>query len=152
MKNFLYLYGPNGAGKTRLLGMMEAIVAERCASADVIRIGAESLIDEMVSDLSIMRFGRSFTKYSEVENLMVDNCWMLARRPHAARMFLRLFRTRQNRGKLTVIASDLPLTGIDDGDEEFADLVNGALIINLGRSLPTLPPSGPIQRNIGCTG
>jgi chromosomal replication initiation ATPase DnaA len=136
MKNFLYLYGPNGAGKTHLLRMIEKAVAERLfASGEVIRIGAESLIDEMVSDLSIMRFGRFFAKYAEVENLLVDNCWVLARRPHAARMFLRLFRARQYRGKLTVVASDLPLTGIDNGDEEFANLVNDAVIINLGRSL-----------------
>jgi chromosomal replication initiation ATPase DnaA len=148
LKNFLYLYGPNGAGKTRLLQTMEATVAQRCAIGGVIRIGAESLIDEMVSELPVERLGRFFAKYVEVENLMVDNCWVLARRPHAARMFLRLLRARQNRGKLTVVASDLPLAILDHRDEEFANLVNGAVIINLGRSLPTLSHTMPIRRSM----
>jgi len=132
---------------------MEAIVAQQCAIGGVIRIGAESLIDEMVSELPVERPGRFFAKYVEVENLMVDNCWVLARRPHAARMFLRLFRARQNRGKLTVVASDLPLAVIDNTDEEFAKLVKGAVIINLGRSLPTFPHATPIPRSMErCTG
>lgn len=135
MKSFLYLYGPNGAGKTHLLQLMETTVAEQGASGDVIRIGTESLIDEMVSEVSVERLGCFFDKYVEVENLMVDNFRVLARRPHAARMLLRLFRTRQNRGKLTVIASDLPLTGIYKEDEEIADLVNCAVVVNLGQGL-----------------
>jgi len=148
MKNFLYIYGPNGAGKTRLLQTMEATVVQQCANREVIRIGAESLIDEMVSELPVESPGRFFAKYVEVENLMVDNCWVLARRPLAARMFLRLFRARQNRGKLTVVASDLPLAVIDNREEEFANLVNGAVIINLGRSLPTLTHTMPIRRSM----
>ena len=132
---------------------MEAAIIQQCAIGGVIRIGAESLIDEMVSELPVDRLGRFFAKYVEVENLMVDNCWVLARRPQAARMFLRLFRARQNRGKLTVVASDLPLAVIDNRDEEFTNLVNDAVIINLGRSLPPFSHTIPIPRSMErCTG
>jgi chromosomal replication initiation ATPase DnaA len=58
MKNFLYLYGPTGAGKTRLLRMMETMLAEQCASGDVIRVGAETLIDELVSELPVQGLDR----------------------------------------------------------------------------------------------
>jgi chromosomal replication initiation ATPase DnaA len=109
MKNFLYLYGPTGAGKTRLLRVMETTLAEKGANGDVVRVGAEKLVDEMVSELPVQGLDRFFDRYAEVENLLVDNCWVLARKPHAARMLARLFRDRRSGGKLTVVASDLPL-------------------------------------------
>lgn len=132
MKHFLYLYGPNGAGKTRLLQMMEATLAEHCESEEVIRTGAERLLAEMVSDLPLNGTGQFLAKYAEIENLMVDNYWVLTRKPHAARMLTHIFRSRLNRGKLTVVASDLPLTKIDNADVEIAELFDDAVFINLG--------------------
>ena len=135
MKHLLYPYGPSGAGKTRLLQMMETTLAEQCETEVVIRTGAERLVAEMVSDLP-SNGSQFFAKYSEVENLVVDNYWVLARRPHAARMLARLIRDRQNAGKLTVVASDLPLAKIDNEDAEIAQLFADAMFINLGRSVP----------------
>lgn len=132
MKHFLYLYGQNGVGKTRLLQMMEATLAEQCESEGVIRTGAEKLVAEMVSELPLNEAGQFFDKYTEIENLMVDNYWVLAGKPHAARMLARLFRSRQNRGKLTVVALDIPLAKIDNEDEEIAELFADAMFINLG--------------------
>jgi chromosomal replication initiation ATPase DnaA len=129
MKNFLYLYGPTGAGKTRVLWMMETTLAEQGASGDVIRVGAEKLADEMVSELPAQGLGRFFARYAEVENLLVDNGWVLARKPHAARMLGRLFRDRISSGKLTVVASDLPLGRMD---KEVAELFDGAVVVNIG--------------------
>ena len=131
MQNFLYLYGPTGAGKTRLLRMMETTLAEQGASGDVVRVGAETLVDEMVSELPARGLDRFFARYAEFENLLVDNCWVLARKPHAARMLGRLFHDRRSGGKLTVVASDLPLTRID---KEVAELFDEAVVINLGGS------------------
>jgi chromosomal replication initiation ATPase DnaA len=51
MRNFLYLCGPTGAGKTHLLRVMETTLAEQSASGDVVRVGAETLVDELVSEL-----------------------------------------------------------------------------------------------------
>jgi chromosomal replication initiation ATPase DnaA len=129
MKNFLYLYGPTGAGKTRLLRVMETTLAEQRASGDVIRVGAETLVDELVSELPVQGLDRFFAKYVEVENLLVDNCWVLAQRPHAARMLVRLFRDRRSGGKLTVVASDLPLAGID---KEIAELRWPSILDEIG--------------------
>lgn len=131
MQNFLYLYGPTGAGKTRLLQVMETTLAEQGASGDVIRVGAETLVDELVSELPVQRLDRFFAKYAGIENLMVDNCWVLPRKPHAARMLMRLFRDRNDRGKLTVVASDLPLGSMD---KEIAGLFDDAVVVDLGRS------------------
>ena len=129
MKSILYLYGPTGTGKTRLMRMMETTLAEQASDGSVTRVGAEKLVDEMVSEIPIGSLDRFFAKYTEIENLMVDNYWVLAGRPHAARMLTRLFRDRQNRGKLTVVASDLPMT-----DNQLADIFKGAVVIKLGRS------------------
>jgi chromosomal replication initiation ATPase DnaA len=129
MKNFLYLYGPTGAGKTRLLRVMETTLAEKGTNGDVVRVGAERLVDEMVSELPIQGLDRFFARYAEVENLMVDNCWVLSRKPHASRMLARLFRDRRSGGKLTVIASDIPLTSID---EVFTAVFAEAVVVNVG--------------------
>lgn len=125
MKNFLYLYGPTGGGKTRLLRTMEETLAERSAGGALVRVGAETLVDEMVSELPVQGLGRFFAKYAEVENLLVDNCWVLVRKPYAGRMLVELFRDRTGRGKLTVVASDLPLACID---KEIAGLFEGAVV------------------------
>jgi chromosomal replication initiation ATPase DnaA len=138
MKLLLYLYGPNGAGKTRLLQMMEAMLAEQCESEGVICIGAEKLLAEMISDLTLSRTGQFLAKYADIENLLIDNYWVLARKPHAAGMLNGLFRKRQNTGKLTVVASDLPLTKIDNENEEIAELFAGAVLINLGSHFQSL--------------
>jgi chromosomal replication initiation ATPase DnaA len=129
MKNFLYLYGPTGAGKTRLLRMMETTLAEQDAGGDVVRVGAEKLVDEMVSELPIQGLDRFIARYAAIENLLVDNGWVLSRKPHAARMLARLFRDRRNGGKLTVVASDLALGRMD---KEVAELFDGALVVNIG--------------------
>lgn len=129
MKNFLYLYGLTGAGKTRLLRMMETTLAEKGTNGDVVRVGAERLVDEMVSELPVQGLDRFFDRYTEIENLLVDNCWVLSRKPHASRMLARLFRDRRDRGKLTVVASDTPLTSIDEViAENFAEVV----VVNVG--------------------
>lgn len=133
MKHLLYLYGPNGVGKTRLLQMMEVTLAEYCESEGVIRTGAENLLEEMLSELPLCGIDQFCAKYSEIENLMVDNCWVLSRRPHAARMLTQIFRNRLNRGMLTIVASDLPLIKSDNTNGEIADLFDDAVFINLGR-------------------
>jgi chromosomal replication initiation ATPase DnaA len=129
MKNFLYLYGPTGAGKTRLLRVMGTTLAEQCAGGDVIRVGAETLVDELVSELPVQGLDRFFAKYAEIENLLVDNCWVLARKPCAAQMLARLFHDRRSSGKLTVVALDLPLGSTG---KEIAGLFDGAVVVNLG--------------------
>mgnify|MGYP001080108443 CR=1 FL=1 len=129
MRNFLCLNGPTGAGKTRLLRMIEEALARQGADGDVVRVGAEKLVDEMVSELPTQGLGRFFAKYAEVENLLVDNGWVLVRKPLSARMLVRLFRDRSNRGKLTVVASDLLPASMD---KEIAGLFDDAVVVNLG--------------------
>ena len=112
-----------------LLRVMETTLAEQGGSEDVVRVGAERLVDEMVSELPIQGLDRFFARYAEVENLMVDNGWVLSRKPHAARMLVRLFRDRRSGGKLTVVASDLALGRMD---KEVAGLFDGAVVVNIG--------------------
>jgi hypothetical protein len=58
-----------------------------------------------------------------------SHCWILTRKPHAARMLARLFRDRRSGGKLTVVASDAPLTSID---EVIAEVFAKAVVVNVG--------------------
>lgn len=128
MKNFLYLYGPTGAGKTRLLRVMETTLAEKGTSDDVVLVGAERLVDEMVSELPIQGLDRFIARYAAIENLLVDNGWVLSRKPHAARMLAQLFGDRRESRKLTVVASDLALASVD---KEIPELFDDAVVVDL---------------------
>jgi chromosomal replication initiation ATPase DnaA len=127
MKTFLYISGRNGTGKTCLLLAMEKALVERSGRGSVIRAGTETLVDEMVSGLGGSGMEPFLEKYGKVENLLVDNYWVLARRPHAARILAQLFHDRISMGRLTVAASDLPLTQVNGVNDLFAE----ALFINL---------------------
>jgi chromosomal replication initiation ATPase DnaA len=127
MKTFLYISGRNGTGKTCLLLAMEKALVERSGRGSVIRAGTETLVDEMVSGLGGSGMEPFLEKYGKVENLLVDNYWVLARRPHAARILAQLFHDRISMGRLTVTASDLPPTQVNGVNDLFAE----ALFINL---------------------
>ncbi len=104
MKNSLIcLYGPSGAGKTRLLMALE----EALNSEGALRTGAEVMAGDVaasVRDPGMEDFRR---KYLLVENLLIDNLWVLQNKPVPAREISRLVGDRQKAGKLTVLASDL---------------------------------------------
>jgi len=127
MKTFLYISGRNGTGKTCLLRSMEKALVERSGRGCVICTGTETLVDEMVSGIRGSNMEPFLKKYGTVENLLVDNYWVLARRPHAARIVAQLFHDRISMGRLTVVASDLPPTQVKEINDLFAE----ALFINL---------------------
>lgn len=102
--NLLFLYGPTGSGKTRLL----QLIAEKLYGIEpVIRVGSEQIVVEMYQTILEQTFSEFFDRYVWVENLLVDNLWILRSRPAAAKEMGRLIKARTANGNLTVLASDL---------------------------------------------
>lgn len=102
-RNLICLFGPSGCGKTRLLRSME----ERLPPGRVLRTGAETIVEEMSGSCRQLKTLEFIEKYRAVENLLVDNLWVLAGRPATASWLAEILGTRRGPGQLTVLASDL---------------------------------------------
>jgi chromosomal replication initiator protein len=103
-KSLICLYGPSASGKTRLLQAMERALADE----GVLLAGAEAIVWEMTDSFRYAAMDAFRQKYLEVENLLIDNLWVLDNKPVTAGEICRLLRERQETGKLTVVASDIP--------------------------------------------
>ncbi len=105
--DLLCIFGANGAGKTRLLRSIEQCRPE----GDDMLVGTETLVDDMIRSLGHYRgLDEWRQRYTSVDTLMLDNFWVLASRHRTAEVICHLIRGRRDAGKLTAVASDLPLT------------------------------------------
>lgn len=127
-ESLICLYGPSASGKTRLLQAMESALA----GEGVLRAGAEAIIWEMSDSLRYAAMDAFRQKYLEVENLLVDNLWVLESRPVIAGEICRLLRERQETGKLTVVASDIPEQEWSARNNKVAQLLAGGQRAQLG--------------------
>ena len=100
----LFIYGPSGTGKTRLL----PLIAETLQGGEgVLRVGREQVVWEMEDALAQGNFDQVINSDSTIENLLIDNLWILRSRPAAAKEMGSLIEARIALGNLTVVASDL---------------------------------------------
>lgn len=127
-EDLICLYGVSGSGKTRLLRAMENALSVE----GVLRTGAETIIWEMTDSLRYAAMDAFRQKYLEVENLLVDNLWVLESKPLTAGEICRLLRERQATGKLTVVASDIPEQEWSARNSKVAQLLAGGQRVQLG--------------------
>jgi chromosomal replication initiator protein len=121
------LYGTSGSGKTRLLQTME----NSLSGEGVLRAGVEAIVRELVDSLRYAEMTEFRQKYLTVENLLVDNLWVLENRSSAAGEICQLLRRRQRAGKLTVVASDIPEQEWIARDSKVAQLLAGGQSVSL---------------------
>jgi len=122
------LYGSSGSGKTRLLQAIEKAVKKE----GVLRIRAESMVREMIASLHFAELTEFRQKYLSVENLLIDNLWVLEKRPAAAGEICHLLRERQVARELTVVVSELPEEAWAARNGAVARLLSRGLGIHLG--------------------
>ena len=102
--SLITLFGTNGSGKTRLLMTIEHSVL----SGQVMRIGAETLIDDLVSGIrSQISTEELFKPYRDIDTLLIDNLWVLASRPYVSKTIRDLVGARIANAMFTVLSSDL---------------------------------------------
>ena len=121
LENLITLFSKNGSGKTRLLMTMEHSVL----SGQVMRIGAETLIDDLVSGIrSQISTEELFKPYHDIDTLLIDNLWVLVSRPHVSKTIRELVEARIANELLTVLASDLTFDQWSASQPELAGLID----------------------------
>jgi chromosomal replication initiation ATPase DnaA len=105
---------------------------EALGGAGVLRTGAEAILWEMTDSLRYAAMDAFRQKYLEVENLLVDNLWVLEGKPVIAGEVCRLLSERREAGKLTVVASDIPEREWRARDSKVAQLLAGGQRVVLG--------------------
>ena len=126
--DLLCVFGANGAGKTRLLRSIEQCLPE----GESMRVGTETLVDNLTRSLGHYRGIVEWRqRYNTVNTLMLDNFWVLVNRPSAAEIICQVIRNRRDAGKLTAVASDLPLSKWTDKNPEIARLLTEGTTIHL---------------------
>lgn len=126
--NLLCIFGANGAGKTRLLRSIEQSQSKR----DVSRVGTATLVDDLMRSLGQYRGIAEWRQlHTMVDNLLLDDFWVLASRPRVAEVICHLIRDRRDAGKLTAVASDLPLSKWLDKNPDIARLLMEGTTIHL---------------------
>jgi chromosomal replication initiation ATPase DnaA len=126
--NLITLFGKNGSGKTRLLMTMEQSVL----SGQVMRIGAETLIDDLVSGIrSQISTEVIFKPYRDIDTLLIDNLWVLVSLPHVSKTIRELVETRIANEQLTVLASDLTFDQWSARQPEMAGFLAGGRMAQL---------------------
>jgi chromosomal replication initiation ATPase DnaA len=104
--SFIILCGATGSGKTRILQQIE----QQSRDGQVLRIGAEVMIEDILDDARSKRTGKQFENhYREIDTLLIDNLWVLASRPRVSSVIRKMLKDRISGGRLTVVASDLSL-------------------------------------------
>lgn len=143
--HLICLFGPSGCGKTRLLQVME----ETFPTKRVLHLGAESLVQDLLLASRQAKMTEHLEGYRRVENLLVDNLWVLAGKPATAAWIAEILLDRQAPGQLTVVASDLSIADWAGKSESIAELLVGGEKIWLaplsppyfaGETPPSIPP------------
>lgn len=102
--SLITLCGTNGSGKTRSLKAIE----QQLRADQVICIGAETLVDEVVTGVrNRLAIEGLFKHYREIDTLLIDNLWVLASRPYVSKTIRELVEARIENAMLTVLSSDL---------------------------------------------
>jgi len=107
-RNPIFLYGPSRSGKTTILKVIEEYLS-RIKGIRVFRLDVEDMVAELIR--SIRNSGDTeefYYKFHSYDVILVDNIWVLRGRPKTGQEIFDLLKALIDKGKLVVIASDIP--------------------------------------------
>jgi len=128
---FVCIYGRSGAGKTRMLRSLSEARQNNDRPEKSILVGAETLIDEMVTSLSFSTFDSFRSRYEGIESLYVDNIWVLWSKPALTQGICKLIINRLRAGRRTVVASEFSLEEWRSENPTFAEFLSSAVSVSL---------------------
>jgi chromosomal replication initiation ATPase DnaA len=105
----LCLFGRSGSGKTRLMHSMINELSVTDSPGKALLTGAELLGEEILAAMRLNEIEAFRGKYLGLENLYIDNLWVLGKRPALAGELNQLIQARRNAGRMTVLASEFSL-------------------------------------------
>jgi chromosomal replication initiation ATPase DnaA len=71
--------------------------------------GAELMAEEILAAMRLSKIESFRCKYLGLENLYIDNLWVLGKRPALAGELSQLIQARRSAGRMTVLASEFSL-------------------------------------------
>jgi chromosomal replication initiation ATPase DnaA len=98
---------------------------ESFPTRQTLRLGAEAIVQDLLADSRHEKLTERLEGYRTVENLLVDNLWVLAGKHATAAWVAELLHDRQAPGQLTVVASDLSIADWAGKSESIAKLLAG---------------------------
>ena len=104
--NPLFLYGGVGLGKTHLLCAVAGAIATESRYGRVLRISAESFVNEMIAALRRDRMDRFRQRFRNIATLVIDDIQFLADKKRSQEEFCHTFNALHDGRKQIVIASD----------------------------------------------
>ncbi len=125
--SLICVYGPTGSGKTALLQRIE----KTFGGEKVLRVGVESLTQDLVSALESGNKTKFLHKYLDKSCLLIDNLWLLKNRKSTATEIISMLAKRIRGGGLTILTSDIPQQEWNEKNIMIADLLASAQSITL---------------------
>ncbi|WP_198013082.1 DnaA ATPase domain-containing protein [Citrifermentans bremense] len=104
--NFVYLFGPTGTGKTRLLKRYHDCT-RRQPGIKTRRLCVHQFSSELMQAVTTSAMQHFRLRYLSLDVLMVDNAWLLLKRPHLRQELFSLFLAMTKKGKFVVLAGDI---------------------------------------------
>ncbi len=130
-RNLVFLYGPSRSGKTIALKMIEEYLS-RIKGIRVFRSDVEDMIAELIR--SIRNTGGTeefYHKFHNYDAILVDNIWVLRGRPRTGQETFNLLKVLIDKGKLVVIASDIPPETILQDSRTIKELRERSIIFKM---------------------
>lgn len=106
--NPLYIFGDVGLGKTHLMQAIGNYILDSNVNANVLYVKADTFIEDYSTYVRNDRMQEFYTKYHDLDVLLIDDIQMLAGANKSQLEFFKLFDHLYHKNKQIVITSDKP--------------------------------------------
>lgn len=116
------IYGTSGSGKTRFLRNMAGLL-RKCRGFQVLHCCTHELVENLMENLKRGAFEGFLSSLKQYKFFLIDNIWILEKKPHTAEAIFRTFKTLIHRGCFVLIASDLKPATISAWSEDISEII-----------------------------
>ncbi|MDY0277239.1 MAG: chromosomal replication initiator protein DnaA [Acholeplasma sp.] len=112
--NPLYIFGDVGLGKTHLMQAIGNYILDSKVSARVLYVKADTFIEDFATLVKKEKMDDFYSKYRDIDVLLVDDIQILAGAKKSQMEFFKLFDFLYQQNKQIVITSDKPASELKD--------------------------------------
>ncbi|MGE0432016.1 MAG: chromosomal replication initiator protein DnaA [Planctomycetota bacterium] len=135
-RNPFFVHGPSGVGKTHLLqGIAQQLLVERPDLA-VLYVPCEYFLNKFVVSLKDNTTDVFRQTFRNLDVLLIDDIQQLTGKKATQDEFLHTFNELQDRGRQLVVASEVPLRGLQKVSQQLISRFQGGLVTEM--NLPDL--------------